>query len=90
MAAAILWRGNCDLLPSRYFYDETDQFPGQFDTDDLHYRLGNHSSAVEAVQLRPGYRITLFEKQGWAGKKEVIYGAFEDGESGIKEQRLKC
>ena len=62
MAAAILWRGNCDMLPSRYFYSERDQFPGQFDTDDLLYRLGSHSSAVDAVQLHPGYRITLFEK----------------------------
>ena len=60
MAAATLWRGNCDSDPQRYFYNEAEEHPGEFDKEDMRYRLHTLAGAVDSVTLRPGYRITLY------------------------------
>ena len=78
MAAATLWRNDCQSEPQRYFYNEQDANPGVFDIKDMHYRLNTLSGAVQAVQLRPGYRITLYSEDGWKGVEETIYGAYDD------------
>ena len=46
------------------------------------------SGAVDAVTLRPGYRVTLYSNDGWSGQEETIVGAYEKGRE--KEERLEC
>ena len=67
MPAATLWRGNCDSLPQRYFYNEKDDYPGEYDISDIAYRLDDYPDAVDSVTLRPGYKITLYSKSGFKG-----------------------
>ena len=62
MPAATLWRGDCDRFPQRYFYNEHLEYPGEFDIEDIYHRTLRLSGAVEAVTLRPGYRVTLYSK----------------------------
>ena len=44
----------------------------------MKYRLNGLAGAVDAVTLRPGYRVTLYSKDGWKGLEETFYGAYED------------
>ena len=78
MPAATLWRGDCDELPQRYFFDERDPsnpYPGDFGLSDIAYRLKgdlpkykNLPGAVDAVTLRPGYKITLYSENSYKGE----------------------
>ena len=77
MAAATLWRGNCDTNPQRYLYNDAEEYPGEYDIHDMHYRLDDLAGAVDAVTLRPGYRVTLYSQDGWKGVEETIHGAYE-------------
>ena len=77
MAAATLWRGNCDRDPQRYLYNDEEEHPGEFDIHDMQYRLHSLSGAVDAVTLRPGYRVTLYSQDNWKGAEETIHGAYE-------------
>ena len=88
MPAATLWRGDCEYSPQRYFYDERITYPGEFDIEDIYHRTMRLSGAVDAVTLRPGYRVTLYSKNGWRGEEETIYGAYQKGRE--KEERLEC
>ena len=88
MPAATLWRGDCELFPQRYEYNERREYPGEFDIKDIKYRTVRLSGAVDAVTLRPGYRVTLYSKNGWRGEEETIYGAYQKGRE--KEERLEC
>ena len=86
MPAATLWKGNCKYLPQRYFYNDSTPHPGEYDIYDMADRLSRITLGVEAVTLRPGYRITLYSKNGWIGEEETITGAYEEG--GEKEEKL--
>ena len=88
MPAATLWRGDCNNLPQRYFYNDSKLYPGEYDINDIAHRTVRLSAAVDAVTLRPGYRVTLFSESGWRGEQETILGAYEEGRE--KEERLKC
>ena len=77
MAAATTWRGNCDSDPQRYLFNEEEKNTGMFDIHDMEYRLHHLAGAVDAVTLRPGYRITLYSQDGWKGVEETIEGAYE-------------
>ena len=88
MPAATLWRGDCEHFPQRYFYNDGKKHPGEYDIADIAHRLYRLSAAVDAVTLRPGYRVTLYSKNGWTGDSQTIKGMYEAGRE--KEERLMC
>ena len=88
MPAATLWRGDCNQFPQRYYYYDGLIVPGYYSIHVIYDRTLRLPGAVEAVTLRPGYRVTLYSKNGLTGVSETITGAYEEGFE--KEERLKC
>ena len=88
MPAATLWRGNCENLPQRYFYNEKDAYPGDYDISDILYRIKDIPDALESVTLRPGYKITLYAQAAFKGESEEFNGKYQEG--GEKDERLLC
>ena len=39
MPAATLWRGDCEHLPQRYFYDGSKEYAGEYNIQDISDRL---------------------------------------------------
>ena len=88
MPAATLWRNDCDSLPHRYFYNEEDSAPGEYNINDIALRLSGLPQAVDSVMLRPGYQITLYAQSGFRGASENFSGKYQDGRT--KDERLQC
>ena len=50
--------------------------PGEFDRYDFYKGNFRVDYQVDAVMLRPGYKVYLYEKPKWTGPYEVIEGAY--------------
>ena len=88
MPAATLWRGSCEYLPQRYFYNEKEAYPGDYDINDILSRIKDIPDALESVTLHPGYKITLYAQAAFKGESEVLNGKYQEG--GEKDERLLC
>ena len=89
-AATLFWDGekNCTFSPSFLFYNPDEPNPGQYDQIDTEKRNWRAVKSIDAVMLRPGYKIYLYEKKHWQGDYDVIEGAYQP--EGVEEKRLLC
>ena len=90
--AALLFRAvECNGSMARFFYDNEGDSGTEYSREDLAVQYIDASDPTwiaRSVMVPPGYRLVLFSSDVWLGKKQVVYGAYADGEK--NSQRVKC
>ena len=74
-------QSKCSYSASKHFYNPAIEVPGEYDREDFFGRGGNSrlDTSVDAVMLRPGYKVYLYEDPKWTGYYEVFEGAYQEG-----------